>query len=110
MKVKLTKRTYSILVPFLVGGVVGSGITLLLAPKSGKEVREDIKRFANNSAKRVSLAIDKGKELYNDSKERVSLTINKGRELYDGGRALFGKAIEAGKTAYVQEKEKWQHT
>ncbi len=110
MKEELTNKGHSILMPFVVGGIVGAGLSLLLAPKSGKEVREDIKRFANDSRERVSLAIDKGKELYDDSKERVSFAIDKGKELYDGGKAVVGKTIEAGKTAYVQEKEKWQHT
>jgi len=36
MKEELTKKTFNILVPFLVGGVVGAGVTLLLAPKIGK--------------------------------------------------------------------------
>ncbi len=29
---------------FLVGGLIGAGLALLFAPKSGKETREDIKR------------------------------------------------------------------
>ena len=91
MKEELTKRGNSILMPFLVGGIVGAGLTFLLAPKPGKEVREDIKRFAN------------------DTKERVALAIDKGKALYDEGRTAVANAIEAGKTAYVQEKEKWQH-
>jgi gas vesicle protein len=128
MKAELTNKGKSILIPFLVGGAVGAGVTLLLTPKSGKEVREDIKRFAHDSKERVALAIDKGKELYNDSRERVALAIDKGKELYndsrervtsaidkgkefyDEGRAMVGKAMEVGKTAYVQGKEKWQHT
>lgn len=110
MKEELTNKGKSILIPFLVGGAVGAGLTLLLTPKSGKEVREDIKRFAHDSKERVALAIDKGKELYNDSRERVTSAIDKGKEFYDEGRAMVGKAMEAGKTAYVQGKEKWQHT
>lgn len=107
---EITNKGYSILMPFLLGGIVGAGLSLLLAPKSGKEVREDIRRFANDSKDRVSLAIDKGKVLYNDSIERVSSAIDQGKGLYDGATMVVGKAIEAGKTAFVQEKEKWQHT
>jgi gas vesicle protein len=91
MKEELTNKGNSILMPFLVGGVVGAGVALLLAPKPGKEVREDIKRFATSTKDRVTLAIDKGKELYGEGKTAVA------------------NAIEAGKTAYIQEKEKWQH-
>ncbi len=48
----------SILVPFLVGGVVGAGIALLLAPKSGKELRKDIKDLASKSKDTVVSAIE----------------------------------------------------
>jgi gas vesicle protein len=55
MKEELTNKGNSILMPFLVGGVVGAGVALLLAPKPGKEVREDIKRFATSTKDRVTL-------------------------------------------------------
>lgn len=78
----------SILVPFLVGGIVGAGIALLLAPKSGKEVRKEIKDFAS------------------DTKDTIASTFNKGKELYDEGKTAVMHAIEAGKEAYVAEREK----
>jgi gas vesicle protein len=87
---ELTRNKSSMLISFLVGGVVGAGVTLLLAPKAGKEVRDDIKRFASDTQDRVTHAIDEGKELYNE------------------GKSVISNAIEAGKTAYVNEKEKWQ--
>lgn len=90
MTEELKKNKSSIFIPFLVGGVVGAGVALLLAPKAGKEVRDDIKRFASNTQDKVALAIDQGKELYNE------------------GKTVISDAIEAGKTAYVKEKEKWQ--
>ena len=91
MKEELTTKGFNIIVPFLVGGAVGAGVALLFAPKPGRELRSDIKRFSSTAKDRVSLAIDKGKELY------------------EGGKAAVMGAIDAGKTAYVQEKEKWQH-
>ena len=42
-------KARSILVPFLVGGVVGAGIALLLAPKAGKELRKEIKDLASET-------------------------------------------------------------
>jgi hypothetical protein len=46
MREKLEKKEASVFVPFVLGGLVGAGIALLLAPKSGKEVRDDIKDLA----------------------------------------------------------------
>jgi gas vesicle protein len=91
MKERLMNRGNSILMPFLAGGVVGAGLALLLAPKPGKEVREDIKRLATSTRDRVLLAFDKGKDLYGEGAKAVA------------------NAFEAGKTAFIQEKEKWQH-
>lgn len=78
----------SILVPFLVGGVVGAGIALLLAPKSGRELRKDI----------TDLALE--------TREKVTKTIEDGKNLYDEGRVAVIGAIEAGKQAFVEEKER----
>ena len=78
----------SILVPFLVGGIVGAGIALLLAPKSGRELRKDIKDIAS------------------DTRDKIATTVEKGKELYVEGTAAVKNAIEAGKEAYVSEIEK----
>ncbi|MGE5172533.1 MAG: YtxH domain-containing protein [Betaproteobacteria bacterium] len=91
MKEELTNKRINMIVPFLVGGVVGAGVALLLAPKPGKEIRDDLKRFATTT------------------KDRVILAVEKGKELYEEGTAAVASAIDAGKTALVQEKEKFQH-
>ena len=89
----------SVLLPFLVGGVVGAGIALLLAPKAGREIRKDIKEFAGEAKEKVSSTFEKGKELYQEGKSAIT-------SAYEEGRAAITSAVEAGKTAYVQEKEK----
>ncbi len=91
MKEDVTNKGITMIVPFLVGGVVGAGLALLFAPKPGKEIRNDVKRLATTAKDRVALVIDKGKEFYEDGKTAV---VN---------------AIGAGKDAFVQEKDKWLH-
>ena len=83
-----TKKESSILVPFLVGGLVGAGVALLLAPKAGKELRSDIK------------------EITSETRETVASAIDKGKELYEGSKSAVKNAVEAGKSAYVEEREK----
>jgi gas vesicle protein len=77
-----------VVVPFLVGGLVGAGIALLLAPKSGREIRTDIKDLALKT------------------KDNVATTIQKGKDLYQEGTSVISGAIEAGKAAYGEEKER----
>jgi gas vesicle protein len=85
------KKERSLMAPILVSGVVGAGIALLLAPKSGKEMRGDIKRIAANTQEKIVSAIDKGKALYTE------------------GRKGIHEAVEAGKKAYFHGKEKFLH-
>ena len=40
MREELERKESSVFVPFVLGGLVGAGIALLLAPKSGREVQE----------------------------------------------------------------------
>jgi len=89
---KFTKKDErSILLPILAGGVIGAGMALLLAPKSGKEVREDLKRFALTAGERASETVDKGKVLYRE------------------GRTVLTNALEAGKKIYTEGVEKFRH-
>jgi gas vesicle protein len=86
------KEERSVLVPFLVGGFIGAGIALLLAPKSGRELRKDISDIASDTRDKVATTIDKGKELYAEGTAAVKNAI--------------GAGIDAGKVAYVSEIEK----
>jgi len=87
-KINVGRTERSVVVPFLVGGLVGAGIALLLAPKSGREIRADIKDLALKT------------------KENVAATIQKGKEMYKENTSAIAGAIEAGKAAYVEEKER----
>ena len=111
-----TKLTY-----LIIGGGIGAVIALLFAPKSGKELREDI---ADASRK----GLEKGREAAAQLQERAGEYYETGREkaneLYQSaqGRASeysekakaaaartanpFSAAIEAGKEAYTAEKRR----
>ncbi len=85
------RREGSFLVPFLIGSLVGAGIALLLAPKSGKELRKDIV------------------DMTASTREKIGATIDKGRDLYAEGVSAVKNAVEAGKVAYVEERERHRH-
>ncbi len=80
----------SIVVPLLVGGIVGAALGLLLAPKPGHEIRKQIKDLAA------------------DTKEKLSSAIDRSREFYDEARVVVSNAVDAGKQAYAQERDKFQ--
>ena len=81
-------NVWSIIASFAIGGVVGAGVALLLAPKSGKETRKDIEG------------------LVTETRDKIAATVEKGRELYEGSTAAVKHAVDAGKTAYLTDMEK----
>jgi gas vesicle protein len=89
----------SIFFSFLLGGIVGAGLTFLFAPKSGSETRQRIKRLAGDAKEKVE-------DYAEDIKKKVTSTIDKGKELYEEKKSIITTAIEAGKEAYEKEKEK----
>lgn len=90
----------SLLLSFLLGGVVGAGMALLLAPQAGEETRRKIKELADDIK-------DKTNEYINETREKVTAAAEEGRGYYDEKKSLVKAAIEAGKDAYEKEKEKF---
>ena len=91
--------TGSIILAFFIGGLVGAGVALLIAPQSGKETRQKIKELADD-------AKEKATQYAEEVKSKVTSTVGKGKELVEEKKSLITTAVEAGKEAYVKEKEK----
>jgi len=92
-------RTGSTILAFFIGGLVGAGVALLLAPQSGKETRQKIKELADD-------AKEKATQYAEEVKSKVTSAVGKGKELVEEKKSLITTAVEAGKEAYVKEKEK----
>jgi gas vesicle protein len=82
------KKKRSLMVPIMVSGIVGAGIAFLLAPKTGKAVRKDVKRIAVDTRDKVATLIDKGKVLATEA---------------------IPEAMEAVSKAFREEKKKIWH-
>jgi gas vesicle protein len=90
----------SVLLSFLLGGVVGAGLALLFAPQSGSETRQKIKDLTDDVK-------DKTTEYVKQAKEKAASVVEDGREYYDEKKSILKSAVEAGKEAYEKEKEKY---
>ena len=86
-------REYNVrtILPFLVGAAVGAVAALLLAPKSGKELRGDI---ADGVSDGVNQIRSTGKDLKERAQQLVGLT-----------KDHVQNAIEAGHNAYSDTKK-----
>lgn len=87
---------------FLAGLGVGTLVGILYAPKSGREMREDLANSAREgteylrnrtrqAAEDVGSLVDRGREQVNDY-------VDRGRDAVDRGRAQWEDFVERGKT------------
>jgi len=95
------RNVYWVASSFLLGGIVGAAVGLLSAPKSGKEVRRQVKDMAGDV---------KGKagDYYEQIREAVTSALVEGKGLIDEKKRLITKAVQAGIEAYQKEKEETQ--
>jgi len=89
----------SLIFGFFIGGLVGAGVALLLAPRPGAETRQKIKELAGDVK-------EKATEYAGKVKGEVTSTVGKGKEILEEKKSLVTAAVEAGKEAYQKEKEK----
>jgi len=114
------------LLSFLAGTVIGAGIALLYAPKTGKETREllsdygqDLKdktaHFPGNAYESADGLVDRGRDLIDKGKDFIDRgkdfieqgtgMVTTGKEYLDEKKHILSEAIEAGKDAMQKEKE-----
>ncbi len=63
----------SVFLAFIAGAAAGAGLALLLAPKAGDEVRQQIKELAED-------AIDRTKEYARTMQDKAMEVLEKGKE------------------------------
>jgi gas vesicle protein len=76
---------------FLLGALIGAGVALLFAPRSGRETRADISRRARAAQDRVRGVAE----------EVTDQVVDK----FEGARSRIEEQIESARTAIVAKKE-----
>lgn len=110
----------SFLKGFVAGGLIGAGLALLFAPKSGRELREDIKKKSVELTKDVDLLYSDVKEktaewwqarmkqaeqLKEEAEQKLQEAKAKAAEIIEEGKKWVGKLSGSGE-AQVAEVEK----
>ncbi len=83
------------LLSFVLGGLVGAAVALLLAPRSGRQTREQIKDIAED-------AKEKAGGYYGQMRDKVSTAMQKGSEMFQQKKSEIQSAM--GQEKEVQEK------
>lgn len=88
----------SLVLSFILGGVVGAAVAILFAPWEGRQTREKIKDLADEMK-------DKTNQFSGEWKEKASGYLEKGKEFVEQKKSALSSAFDAGREAMKQEKE-----
>src|SRR5438128_630136 len=80
---------------FLFGAVLGAGVALLMAPKTGAQARELLAERGGDVARRAQ-------EFANEAQGRAGEWIDKSREIFEEQTQRLMSAFEAGRDAKVE--------
>jgi gas vesicle protein len=99
---------------FILGGLAGAGIALILAPQSGKRTREDLRywgRVLKIKSEKAQLELERGmKTLVTDVSEKLQSALEEGKHLTDRTVPALLGALESGKKCIKTEIEKVVHS
>ncbi|AFN75962.1 hypothetical protein MROS_2732 [Melioribacter roseus P3M-2] len=110
-----------ILIGFFAGAAVGSLLGLLFAPKSGKELREDIrvksKDVMDDAESYLAVAKDKANQLINEgkkkseklvaeTKEKVDALLDEAEKVLSEAKVKASEAVKTGKEKVEKESDK----
>jgi len=89
----------TILVSIMAGMAVGSGLALLFAPKSGREMRGQMKDLTDDAASKI-------REYTGSAQGKIKSVYEEGKALIMEKKTVIGSAMEAGKQAMERERER----
>ena len=105
---------------FLAGGAIGAAFALLYAPKSGKELREEIKSksddYLDDAEKYLAEAKDKAMNLINDGKKKSENLISDAKvkadklmkdaeKVFQDAKVKSGEYIKTGKESAEHKRD-----
>jgi len=96
---------------FLVGALLGAGIALLLAPRTGKETQEELRTRAlqlkdaaeervRDASRQLEARLDEAREGLHARADRVRDAVDSGRQAATEARQELEEKLERSKAAY----------
>jgi gas vesicle protein len=95
-----------------VGALIGAGVALLLAPKTGEETRDILRErsadLARRAQERGSELARRAQETVGDAQAKAQEYLGRGREVVEDTSAQLRAAFEAGRSAMREEIAKFR--
>jgi gas vesicle protein len=79
-------NTGNMMVAFVIGALTGAAVALLFAPASGEETREFLGQKAREGKAKAREAMDQGREYYENQRENMATAVERGREAFQQAR------------------------
>jgi gas vesicle protein len=76
----------SIMVAFVIGALTGAAVALLFAPASGEETREFLGQKAREGRDKARDAMDQGRDYYRNQRDNLVTAVERGREAFQQAR------------------------
>jgi gas vesicle protein len=74
------------MVAFVVGAMAGAAVALLFAPASGEETREFLGQKAREGKAKAREAMDQGREYYRSQRDNLVTAVERGRDAFQQTR------------------------
>jgi gas vesicle protein len=76
----------SVMVAFVIGALTGAAVALLFAPASGEETREFLGQKAREGKDKAREAMEQGRDYYRNQRDNLVTAVERGREAFNQAR------------------------
>ena len=76
----------NMMVAFMIGALAGAAVALLYAPASGEETREYLGQKAREGKAKAREAMEQGREYYAQNRDNLVNAVERGREAFHQAR------------------------
>jgi gas vesicle protein len=105
-----SNTTIHLATAFILGGLAGAGIALILAPQSGERTREDLRywgKVIRIKSEKAQRELERGmKTLVADVSEKLQNAVEEGKQLTDRTVPALLGALESGRKCIKAEIDK----